>query len=417
MYYVYIIQVKQIVMLTDLVEKGRSKCEAYFPQEVGSELHSGPYFILCISIRQLGECTVRDLLINTPHSSQRIVTHYWYPAWADHKLANPRQLLDIALSVLHLEDTPTEHNTTSEDHPNFNCGHTTTLDTDNAVKFTETKTKNNLSNLNCHTTTLNADITTVFSETKAKSSLSNFNTATDLSDLNQLQNYDKITIKDTKIALRLPETKANTSHSIVKQNQKDTTKKTTEDHQPNCDNAERLSKTSNSSPLDIYSANITQKDISQRLTETKDSNSLSDVQLLNNCDKTAQTEILTKTGNSSLLDVNIAQNEDIDRLTGANDSYDVSELYNYDRAKCYEKSGRCEQSLQDNNYDIQVVDNSENVHKLTDSDRNTCFSEFNLRRVERATFSDKRNQKQDISSKFTYDMRQSNKNRSNRYVK
>lgn len=159
-------------MLTRLVEKGRSKCELYFP--VGEEnslkeimrscnntgnnkvspfapnhrrtdssedefmldivesdvLEFGSYTIKYLGKEELGECVIRTLELNknviddtnteqgrdiklNKRTESRTLYHYWYPNWADHKLANPEQVLKIALRVLGLEKD-SKHSSTTE---------------------------------------------------------------------------------------------------------------------------------------------------------------------------------------------------------------------------------------------------------------------------------------------------------------
>lgn len=147
-------------MLTGLVEKGYSKCELYFPigeenkckkfqpcssvikkivsfstnQEptdcsedehmIGIEkdlIDFGSYSVRYICKEELGECVVRTLQLNKNvinidaniegskgltqfvKTESRQLYHYWYQNWADHKLANPEQVLKIALRVLNLD--------------------------------------------------------------------------------------------------------------------------------------------------------------------------------------------------------------------------------------------------------------------------------------------------------------------------
>lgn len=148
-------------MLTGLVEKGRSKCELYFP--LGEEnklkdevkisntsncrrlspfstsnltdssedecmpdivetnvLSFGPFTIKYMGKEVLGECVIRTLELNKNvirkqgiQGESRLLYHYWYPNWADHKLANPEQVLKIALRVLGLEKD-SKHSSTTE---------------------------------------------------------------------------------------------------------------------------------------------------------------------------------------------------------------------------------------------------------------------------------------------------------------
>ncbi|KAB0791430.1 hypothetical protein PPYR_03230 [Photinus pyralis] len=125
-----------IVMLTGLIEKGKSKCELYFPlgkppsegksylyvtttrprekftfdvvrdetetiafEEV-DELRYGNYKIMFCKKESLGECVVREFRLSKGGVDVRKVVHYWFANWQDHKMANPQQVLEIALHIL-----------------------------------------------------------------------------------------------------------------------------------------------------------------------------------------------------------------------------------------------------------------------------------------------------------------------------
>lgn len=130
-------------MLTGLVEKGRNKCELYFPlgrknndntqeksyfyvrtlrvqdkftfdvrntkqyeeevieYEELNEIEFGDYRVKYIKEKCLGQCALRDLkLTKKSENKSRDIFHYWFPNWQDHKMANPDQVLTIALHVL-----------------------------------------------------------------------------------------------------------------------------------------------------------------------------------------------------------------------------------------------------------------------------------------------------------------------------
>lgn len=194
-------QVKQVVMLTGLVEKGRNKCELYFPlgeenklkTEVRKKSHRkispfasnqhltdssedecmldivetdiisfGPYTIKYIGKEVLGECVIRTLEVNRSviedakiteqgrkikkfhgknitKSETRTLYHYWYPNWADHKLANPEQVLKITLRVLGLEKDSKNSSTTESTSSDL-------LESDSSGVNDDSRLSNDLSN-------------------------------------------------------------------------------------------------------------------------------------------------------------------------------------------------------------------------------------------------------------------------------
>lgn len=134
-------------MLTGLVEKGRNKCELYFPlgkendskeksffyikttkvrdkftfdsknsQQYDVETHEferlnevsfGSYNIKYIKEESLDECHIRQLELkkNDCAREARSIHHYWFCNWPDHKMANPEQVLKIALDVLNVMES------------------------------------------------------------------------------------------------------------------------------------------------------------------------------------------------------------------------------------------------------------------------------------------------------------------------
>lgn len=143
-------------MLTGLIEKGRSKCELYFPlgkdddkheksfyyvtttkvrdkftfdttnfSEYETDTHSfeelnevtfGQFHIKFIDKICLDECHIRKIEVKKSTSSEsRIIHHYWFSTWPDHKMASPQQILKIALDVLDIMDAYKKHDNNSND--------------------------------------------------------------------------------------------------------------------------------------------------------------------------------------------------------------------------------------------------------------------------------------------------------------
>lgn len=166
-------------MLTGLVEKGRSKCELYFPLGEENKLKEicktpsnpdssedeyipdliatdiltfGPYTIRYIGKEILGECTIRTLTLNKividkkqgRNIEHRTLYHYWYPNWADHKLANPEQVLKIALRVLGLENSKNSSTTESTSSDSENLDIKQKFNYDNQSFENQNLVKNNI---------------------------------------------------------------------------------------------------------------------------------------------------------------------------------------------------------------------------------------------------------------------------------
>lgn len=131
-----------IVMLTQLIEKGRNKCELYFPlgksskndteksfyflksiksqdkftfdarrvyeeeiikiEEV-NEITFGQYKIKYLSKEDLGDCVLRHFALEKGKHGRKI-THFWYPNWQDHKMADSEEVLQLALRVIKFID-------------------------------------------------------------------------------------------------------------------------------------------------------------------------------------------------------------------------------------------------------------------------------------------------------------------------
>ncbi|XP_018336516.1 uncharacterized protein LOC108745008 [Agrilus planipennis] len=132
-----------IVMLTGLVEKGRNKCELYFPLgrtspnsreksfyyvtttkvqdrftfdfkntkkyeeetvafEELDEVTYGNFRIKFINKFDLGHYSLRllELFKLDSDGDVRKIYHYWYSKWQDHKMASPEEVLELALDVL-----------------------------------------------------------------------------------------------------------------------------------------------------------------------------------------------------------------------------------------------------------------------------------------------------------------------------
>lgn len=151
-------------MLTHLVEKGKNKCELYFPlgkrksnersyfsvrttkvydkftfdsknntqvleEEVVSfeeldQVQFGSMSVTYLKEQQLGECVIRHLELTKigEESDKRLIYHYWYSNWQDHKMANPEEVLKLALHVITTNSMSNDNNISinnkTSDHKN-----------------------------------------------------------------------------------------------------------------------------------------------------------------------------------------------------------------------------------------------------------------------------------------------------------
>ena len=76
-------KVNNIVMLTNLVESGRKKCEKYFPLTIGSNLVFGYYDVSLEKEELFTGYVIKMLKVNFPGGETR-VKHFHFTAWPDH---------------------------------------------------------------------------------------------------------------------------------------------------------------------------------------------------------------------------------------------------------------------------------------------------------------------------------------------
>ncbi|CAJ0567684.1 unnamed protein product, partial [Mesorhabditis spiculigera] len=76
---------RSIVMLCNLVEQGKRKCEQYWPNEKGTTMDSGPVSVKCLSIQDVEEVlTLTRLELTTAESKDTlIVEHLCWNNWPD----------------------------------------------------------------------------------------------------------------------------------------------------------------------------------------------------------------------------------------------------------------------------------------------------------------------------------------------
>lgn len=128
-------------MLTNLIERGRNKCELYFPlgkthqhqsffcvkttkiedkftfennqkppEEITikfeelNEISVGRFKITHQKQETLGDSIVLRRLKLSDGRENREIQHYWFANWQDHKMANPEHVLDLAKMILNRID-------------------------------------------------------------------------------------------------------------------------------------------------------------------------------------------------------------------------------------------------------------------------------------------------------------------------
>ena len=76
-------KVVNIVMVTNLIESGRKKCEQYFPLKIGEKLEFGPYEIIVDKEEVKIGYTIKDLSV---HYMGKVTNlrHFHFTAWPDH---------------------------------------------------------------------------------------------------------------------------------------------------------------------------------------------------------------------------------------------------------------------------------------------------------------------------------------------
>ncbi|XP_052244016.1 tyrosine-protein phosphatase 10D-like [Dreissena polymorpha] len=91
--------VDAIVMLTKLAEKGRMKCDQYWPN-ANAPVFYGEVVVSIKSESNLSDYTLRIFEIKTSNGPSRIVKQFWYLKWPDMGCPeDPQMLLDFVKSV------------------------------------------------------------------------------------------------------------------------------------------------------------------------------------------------------------------------------------------------------------------------------------------------------------------------------
>ncbi|KAH9490839.1 hypothetical protein Btru_033529, partial [Bulinus truncatus] len=90
--------VEQIVMLTDLIDCGKSKCEMYWPED--GKKYFGDIKVRLVSTVTMADYTIKGLELVKKHEYTRQLTHYQFHSWPDKSVPDaPWSLLDFAHMV------------------------------------------------------------------------------------------------------------------------------------------------------------------------------------------------------------------------------------------------------------------------------------------------------------------------------
>ncbi|XP_061662406.1 receptor-type tyrosine-protein phosphatase beta isoform X2 [Syngnathoides biaculeatus] len=91
--------VRAVVMVTQCVEKGRVKCDQYWPSHKEA-LYYGELAVQMISERVLPEWTVREFRISSESGGPRVVRHFHFTVWPDHGVPDStRSLVQFVRTV------------------------------------------------------------------------------------------------------------------------------------------------------------------------------------------------------------------------------------------------------------------------------------------------------------------------------
>ncbi|KAK7102381.1 hypothetical protein V1264_020609 [Littorina saxatilis] len=85
-----------IVMLTNIKEKGRDKCEQYWPEDEGSTETYGPVTVATDHVERRNDFYIRTFTVTRDESDEtRTVTQYHYISWTDHGVPKVTSLVSF----------------------------------------------------------------------------------------------------------------------------------------------------------------------------------------------------------------------------------------------------------------------------------------------------------------------------------
>ncbi|KAI6647144.1 hypothetical protein LOD99_8880 [Oopsacas minuta] len=92
--------IANIVMVTNLVESGRRKCEAYFPLKIGKKVIFGPYEIMVDNEEVKTGYTIRMMSVQSMGKIKQL-KHFHFTAWPDHDVPTLYDELLLFVSKVH----------------------------------------------------------------------------------------------------------------------------------------------------------------------------------------------------------------------------------------------------------------------------------------------------------------------------
>ncbi|EDQ91455.1 uncharacterized protein MONBRDRAFT_14958, partial [Monosiga brevicollis MX1] len=110
--------VSAIIMATGLIEKGKTKCERYWPAEVDGKtaMHFGDIVVLSVSEAKAKGYIFTQLKV-VRHGESRRIGHFWYNTWPDHGVPRDAERSLYPDSVLGLLHTVHKWNSKFKDQP------------------------------------------------------------------------------------------------------------------------------------------------------------------------------------------------------------------------------------------------------------------------------------------------------------
>ena len=88
-------RVKHLVMLTRVVERGKKKCEQYWPDKVGDGVHMGPFYVTLVNLVRENLWVSREMVVRKGAKEKQLVKQFQFVGWPDFEA--PRFPQDLIL--------------------------------------------------------------------------------------------------------------------------------------------------------------------------------------------------------------------------------------------------------------------------------------------------------------------------------